>query len=134
MELNIRNIGFIEKEVHYHAVYRSRYKRQAESSAATEDHNLGLDTDVLPTDWHRSREVHADAFAIVCDFIEESILNKKEVHMMKDLNKIYHSALYDIPPYRKKPKLITSDFLSLDHSSRKYVTHTFETAKIAGVL
>ena len=77
MEFNITNIGFIEKEVDYHAVCRSMYQRQAESSAATEDHNLGLDTDVHQTDWHRSREVHADAFAIVCDFIEQSILNKK---------------------------------------------------------
>ena len=28
MLLNIRNIGFVEKEVHYHAICRSRYQRK----------------------------------------------------------------------------------------------------------
>ena len=89
MLLNIRNIGFVEKEVHYHAICRSRYQRKAEASATTEDRKLGLGDGIQQTDWQHSRSVHAKAFAIVCDFVEDTILQKKEVYMMKELNNIY---------------------------------------------
>ena len=49
MLLNIRNIGFVEKEVHYHAICRSRYQRKAEASATTEDCKLGLGDGIQQT-------------------------------------------------------------------------------------
>ena len=81
MLLNSRNIRFVEKEVHYHAICRSRYHRKAEASATTEDRKLGLGDGIQQTDWQHSLNVHAKAFAIVCDFVEDSILQKKEVYI-----------------------------------------------------
>ena len=95
MLVKIRDICFIAKEVQYHALCRSRYQMKAEYFAGQEKQHLGQYDEETPSDWHQSRETQK-TFEIVCDFIDESILQNNKVQLLKDLNNLYLPALGDI--------------------------------------
>ena len=63
-----------------------------------------------------------------------TIENVVENNTKKRRSRVYEPKGLDIIPYRKKPKLICSDFLPLDHPSRKNIPHSFETPKNADVI
>ena len=111
MLTRIQDVGFVAKEVHYHRICRSRYHRKSESALASDMKILGTNDDNRSS-LHHSRDTHFEAFEVVCDFVEKSIIEKEEVHFMKDLNKFYHAALYDIGGPEFDSVCISSDKLA----------------------
>ena len=93
MFVKIRDICFIAKEAQYHALCRSRYQMKAEYFLVQEKQHLRQYDEKTPSDWRQSRETHKKAFEIVCDFIDESILQNNKVHLLKDLNNLYLASL-----------------------------------------
>ena len=59
-----------------------------------------------------SRVLHKQSFEIVCDFIDEFILQKNEVYVIKELNKLYMAALGDLGGIECKDVDISSDTLA----------------------
>ena len=92
MLTRIQDVGFVAKEVHYHRICRSRYQRKSEAALASDMKIIGTNDDNRSS-WQHSRDTNFKAFEVVCDFVEKSIIEKEEVHFMKDLNKLYHAAL-----------------------------------------
>ena len=45
------------------------------------------------SDWHISRNAHQNAFETLIQYVQEEILEKKEVHYLADINKYYESLL-----------------------------------------
>ena len=85
-----------------------------------------------PSDWHQFRETHKKAFEIVCDFIDESILQNNEVHLLKDLNNLYLAFLGAIVGSKYKDLNISSDKLSTkiqDHYGEKIKLEKGNTKK-----
>ena len=112
MLVKISGICFTVKEVQYHALCRSRYQMKAEYLLGQGKQHLGQYDEETPSAWHQSRETHKKAFEIVCDFIEQSISQNNEVHLLKDLNNLYLAALGDIGGSKYKDFNISSDKLS----------------------
>ena len=86
---------------------------KAEYFLGQEKQHLGQYDEEKPSDWHQSRETHQKAFKIVCNFIDESILQNNKVHLLKDLNKLYLAALGDIEESRYRDLNIHKDTRSL---------------------
>lgn len=63
--------------------------------------------------WHLFRATHKRAFETARNFIDESILQNNEVHLQKDLNKLYLAALGDIEESRYRDLNIHKDTRSL---------------------
>ena len=111
MLARIQAVKFSVKEVPYHRLCRSRYQRRAEVALDEELKEISS-VDQLKTAWHESRETHAKAFQVVCNFIEKAILQDEEVHYIKDINKLYHAALVDIGGVHFESVSDSSDKLS----------------------
>ena len=90
MLIQIKDIDFVSKEVSYHGIYRVSYQKRASEKQRKQD------VASKKTKWHRIREAHDTAFKELCEFIEESILAKNEVHLMKDLHTQYMSLLSEL--------------------------------------
>ena len=84
MLVKIKDVCFVAKEIHYHALCRTRYQMKADQMSSQDKPSLGH-CDESINDWHLSRQTHKQSFEIVCDFIDEFILQKKEVYMIKEI-------------------------------------------------
>ena len=111
MLVKIKDVCFVAKEIHYHALCRTRYQMKAEQMSSQDKRSLGH-CDGSINDWHLSRQIHKQSFEIVCHFIDEFILQKKEVYMIKELNKLYMAALGDLGGIEFKDVDISSDKLA----------------------
>ena len=98
MLTKIRNVDFVSKEVKYHGLCRFRYQKRAENvqnnnnlrpNSARSNSNQNSDRLV-------SRQVHGEAFKIICCFIDNAIIKVKEVHKVNDLNNHYQEILYEL--------------------------------------
>ena len=79
----IQNVDFAAKEIHYHNICRVRYQNKA--TFTTQGHEeMQLQCNKTEkrnrSDWHISRNVHENAFETLIQYIQEEILEKKEVH------------------------------------------------------
>ena len=79
----IQNVDFAAKEIHYHNICRVRYQNKA--TFTTQGHEeMQLQCNKTEkrnrSDWHISRNVRENAFETLIQYIQEEILEKKEVH------------------------------------------------------
>ena len=96
MLLTVRDITMSSKEVKYHAICRTRYQVEAEAYSRKQKLELGNTCVEEISEWQHSRNSHQKAFEVVVEFIDDNIINRKEIHTMKAVNKIYLAALIDI--------------------------------------
>ena len=83
------------KEVKYHAICRTRYQVEEEAYSPKQNLELGNTCVEEIAEWQHSRNSHQKAFEVVVEFIDDNIINRKEIHTMKSVNKMYLAALID---------------------------------------
>lgn len=74
----VREVDFTAKEVRYHGICRIDYQRRAEIKKEQEKKQSEV-----KTSWHEVRSALDKAFTALCDFIQLSIIQNEEVHLLK---------------------------------------------------
>ena len=94
MLTKITAVDLTFKEAKYHGVCRVKYQSETKSTLgrktslnATFSHSHSL--------WHKERKAHAEAFNALKIYIEDRILEKKEVHLLVDISSYYLAILQD---------------------------------------
>ena len=98
MLTKIRNVDFVSKQVKYPGLCRFRYQKRAENVQSNNNlrPNSAKSNSKQNSDRHVSRQVHGEAFKIICCFIDNAIIKVKEVHKVNDLNNHYQEILYEL--------------------------------------
>ena len=86
------------KEVHYHQICRVRLQNDAKLSpkGLKELSKTQKEGEKSTTEWHFSRDAHHRAFETLILYINEEILNKKEVFFLADINKYYEDIVCEL--------------------------------------
>ena len=93
MLLKVQGQDFVSKEVLYHQICRTNYQNRTEKHISSK--KLPNKDIINDTEWHISREIHAHSFESLCSFIDESVIENKNVHATSEVNNIYLSILAD---------------------------------------
>ena len=108
MLIRMSTIDFSTKEVKYHKVCRTNYQNRAYAvNCEREKKNPAAGKTEIETangessssgssNWHTERHLHNQAFQALKTYIGDTIVDKKEVHLLSDLNSYYESILRDI--------------------------------------
>ena len=83
------------KEAKYHGVCKVKYQTEAESTLKVRKASLNVTFSHSHSSWHKERKFHAEAFNALKIYIEDRILDKKEVHLLVDVNSYYLALLQD---------------------------------------
>ena len=95
MLTKITAVDLTSKEAKYHDVCRVRYQSEAESALEVRKASLTVAFSHSHSLWHKERKAHAEAFNALKIYIEDRILEKKEVHLLFDINSYYLALLQD---------------------------------------
>ena len=90
MLARLGDVDFVAKEIGYHGICSTKYQTQAEQ--------ISKKTPAMktPSNWHKTRSLHDEAFKSLSRIIEEEIINKEEIYIMNDLNDQYVAILSDL--------------------------------------
>ena len=77
---------FVAKEVMHHYMCRVELQRRAEQKSSHGE----------KTKWHEIREVHSEAFEVVKNIVQESVIVNEEGYFLKDLVSKYISVLREV--------------------------------------
>ena len=103
MLATISNVDLFAKEVQYHGSCRKQYQYAAEiSPKGTISKQLkqicftsSSNTTAPVSGWQNSRNVHSDANNSLFSFVDENIIQKRQVHRIPDLKRHYKTLLYE---------------------------------------
>ena len=95
MLTKITAVDLTFKEAKYHGVCRVKYQSETESTLGRKT-NLNVTFSHSHSLWHKERKAHAEAFNALKIYIEDRILEKKEVHLLVDISSYYLAILQDI--------------------------------------
>ena len=76
----------------YHGVCHVNYKNKAWSTDTAMKENSGKETEGNSSKengnimWHTSRDIHCKSFEDICGYIEDFIINSKEVHLTSTID------------------------------------------------
>ena len=90
MLARLGDVDFVAKEIDYHGICRGKYQTQSEQISKKKP---AMKT---PSNWHKTRSLHDEAFKSVSRVIEEEIINKEETYIMNDLNDQYVVIFSDL--------------------------------------
>ena len=76
------------KEAWYHRICRTRYQQKADGTSKDSAKNQD-------SEWHEARNLHDDTFAIVRDFVQSNVIERKEAYHLSELCELYRSSLED---------------------------------------
>lgn len=98
MLTRIGEIDFKAKEVKYHAVCRSKYQTEAQSTHYMKEsrEKENREGEPQPSYWQQERDVHTQAFDALACYIEETIIANSVVHLLTDVNDQYCALLHEI--------------------------------------
>lgn len=85
----IRDQDFVAKGLRYHANCRSLYQSQARAMSKNGNQPR---TGYIS----REKEVHREAFDSLISYIEQNVIEKREVHLLTDLNTYYTDSVHEI--------------------------------------
>ena len=95
MLTKITAVDLTSKEAKYHGVCRVKYQSETESALEGRKASLTVAFSHSHTLWHKERKAQAEAFNALKIYIEDRILEKKEVHLLVDINSYYLALLQD---------------------------------------
>ena len=134
--LRLGNSDFVTKEVMYHAVCRVNYQNKAGRTAMAMKEKLGKEIEGNSSKEnennmrHTSRDIHCKSFEGICSYIEDIIIDSKEVHLTSSINFQYKMLLIEIGGEEFIESNFTTQKLEmklLKHFGDKIVIHKGKT-------
>ena len=89
----ITAVDLTSKKAKCRGVCRVKYQSEAESTLEGRKTSLNVAFSHSHSLWHKERKAHAEAFNALKIYIEDRILEKREVHLLVDV-KSYYLALF----------------------------------------
>ena len=132
----IRDQDFVAKGLRYHANCRSLYQSQARAMSKNGNQPR---TGYIS----REKEVHREAFDSLISYIEQNVIEKREVHLLTDLNTYYTATVHEIggedfqhatPTAQKLDEKLTKHFgerivVQKGKTKRGNIVHSSEMSK-----
>ena len=91
----INAVDLTFKEAKYHGVCRVKYQTEAESTLEGRKVSLNVTFSHSHSLWSKERKAHTEVFNALNNYIEDQTLEKKEVHLLVDINSYYLALLQD---------------------------------------
>ena len=93
MLTKITAVELTSKEAKYHGVCRVKYQTEAESTLEGRKVSLNVTFSHSHSLWSKERKAHTEVFNALNNYIEDQTLEKKEVHLLVDINSYYLALL-----------------------------------------
>ena len=88
LSARLSGVDFAAKEVKYHSYCRINYQTEAEGKHNQEKRMAGEGCipETSASIWHLNREIHKKAFEALCSYLQEVVIENKDVLMLTDVN------------------------------------------------
>ena len=88
LSARLSGVNFAAKEVKYHSYCRINYQTEAEGKHNQEKRMAGEGCipETSASIWHLNREIHKKAFEALCSYLQEVVIENKDVLMLTDVN------------------------------------------------
>ena len=119
LSARLSGVDFAAKEIKYHAICRLQYQTEAEGM-----HNQALRaagmvsvSDEGTSVWHQNRQAHKKAFEALCSYLQEVVIENKEVLLLTEVNNYYQHLLHE---FQGNDIEVTSSAQKLEEKIKKH--------------